>query len=167
MSWASHQNVKNGDLTGTLSFKLKMMKNFRPYRKVPRHLWAPVWNKEWNGKTAFEYCSLLSCHRGANGIRTHASEDKMGVTCLNYPWTTAALCCSNSPDLNENKLKKNPTTVLCRILIWGTNYIKYHSNLTDLSALHSWKSTWLYSLFHLMLEIKKYIYLLYSLMGPF
>jgi len=27
-------------------------------------------------------------------VLIHASKDKIGVTCLNYPWTTAALCCS-------------------------------------------------------------------------
>lgn len=116
-------------------------------------------------RQSFEQCSFLSCHWGANGIRTCASGGKIGGTCFNYPWTTAALCCSNSPDLNENKRKKTPSTVLCNTtLIWGINYTKYHGNPTDLSALHSCKATcWLYSLPHIMLQMKKHMYLSYSL----
>ena len=55
------------------------------------------------------------------------------------------------------KTKKTPDTVLCSTtLVWGINYSEYHSNLTDLSALHSCKATcWLYSLSHIMLQMKK------------
>ncbi|KAJ7406401.1 hypothetical protein BTVI_65662 [Pitangus sulphuratus] len=35
-------------------------------------------------RRSFEHCRLLSCHWGANGICTYASEDKIGGTCFNY-----------------------------------------------------------------------------------
>lgn len=65
------------------------------------------------------------------------------------------------------KTKKTPDTVLCSTtLVWGINYSEYHSNLTDLSALHSCKATcWLYCLSHIMLQMKKKKKILIQLSG--
>lgn len=63
---------------------------------------------------AFEQCRLFPCHWGANGICTHASEDTIRGTSLNYQQTTADLCWSNS-NLNQNKQtnKQKSLEILC------------------------------------------------------
>lgn len=105
---------------------------------------------------AFEQWRLLSCHWGANGIRTHATEDIIGGTSLNYEQNTSDLCWSNS-NINQNKLKKKKVTrnivLHSTILIWG------------ISSYWSLCATWLYrylSIVQLMPNGKKiYIFIIH------
>lgn len=151
-------NVKTVDLTVTL--RAKNHERFQtPYRgtqtSICKHL-SEI--RDEMARQSFEHCSLFSCHWGANGIHTCASEGKIGGTCFNYPWTTAALTLLLWLSWLKWKQTKTPlSTVLCNTtLIWGINYTKYHGNPTDLSALQSCKATcWLHSLPHVILQMKK------------
>lgn len=87
---------------------------------------------------------------------------------LNYPWTTAALCCSNSPDLNENKIKE--TQILYCAVQYDVEYTTTSTTIILLISLHYTVAKLrflLYSLVHIMLRIKKIYILLYNLEEPF